>query len=514
MKNRAHRTSGKNFNLYSHFADSFAKTRDKVVLTTVRGQEYSFDRIDKLSGRFANYMAALGVVPGDRVTVQVQKSAENLALYFACLRAGFVFHPLNPGYKKAELEYFVGNAEPALIVCDGDKEKQITSIEADAGFRHVLTLNADGSGTLADGALAASDEFDTLLRGEDDLAALLYSSGTTGVPKGILLTHGNLLANTEALVKAWGFNANDHLLHVLPMFHAHGLFVAVGCTMLSGASMRWLATYDAKTVISFLRECSVLMGVPTYYTRLLAEPSFTADVCSTVRLFISGSAPLREETFVEFEERTGHRILERYGMTETNMTTSNPLEGERKPGTVGPALPGVEVRITDDDGEVLPAGEVGHLQVRGANVFAGYWSMPEKTAEDFTVDGFFKTGDMGQIDADGYIAIVGRNKDLVISGGLNVYPKEIELFVDKLPGVRESAVIGVPHADFGEGVVAVVVTEDGSLTDEQSILQTCRQGLANFKVPKRVVFVDELPRNTMAKVEKSKLRDLYRELLS
>jgi malonyl-CoA/methylmalonyl-CoA synthetase len=346
------------------------------------------------------------------------------------------------------------------------------------------------------------------------MAALLYSSGTTGVPKGIMLTHANLLRNTEALVEAWGFTDEDRLLHALPIFHVHGLFVAIGCVLLSGASMRWLTAYNVGEVMRYLPECTVMMGVPTYYTRLLGNRGFGEQHTKSVRLFVSGSAPLLEETFVEFEQRTGHRILERYGMTETNMNTSNPLNGERKPGTVGPPLPGVEVRIVDDDGNELPIDEIGNLQVRGPNVFIGYWKMPDKTSEDFTEDGYFNTGDKGKIDGDGYVSIVGRAKDMVITGGLNVYPKEIELFIDDLPGVRESAVIGVPHKDFGEGVVAVVVPENVEAVSERDIIDACKAELANFKVPKRVVFVDELPRNSMAKVQKNVLRETYQGLLS
>jgi malonyl-CoA/methylmalonyl-CoA synthetase len=503
-----------NANVYAHFANSYSNTRDKVVLATADGHQLSFSDLDKLSAQIARHLLNLGAQTGDRITVQINKSAQSLALYFACLRAGLVYHPLNLGYKKAELEYFIANAEPSIIVCDSGNKVEMRQLMDAAGVAHLETLDGDGSGSLIEAAKACSDNFETLINGTDDLAALLYSSGTTGVPKGIMLTHGNLLSNAEALVKAWGFTSDDRLLHALPIFHVHGLFVAVGCVMLSGASMRWLAAYDAQQVIAYLPECSVLMGVPTYYTRLLADAALSAEACRNMRLFISGSAPLLEETFIEFEARTGHRILERYGMTETNMNTSNPLHGERKPGTVGPPLPGVEVRITDDAGSLLPAGEIGNLQVRGSNVFRGYWRMPEKTAEDFTDDGFFNTGDMGQIDNDGYVAIVGRNKDLVISGGLNVYPKEIELFIDDLPGIKESAVIGVPHVDFGEGVVAIVVPEANTTTTEANVISTCKTQLANFKVPKRVIFVPELPRNTMAKVQKKMLREIYADLLT
>jgi malonyl-CoA/methylmalonyl-CoA synthetase len=346
-------------------------------------------------------------------------------------------------------------------------------------------------------------------RERDDLAALLYSSGTTGRPKGIMLSHGNLADNGKTLVDIWGFGSADRLLHALPVFHVHGLFVAIHCVLLSGASMRWLEKFDAPQVIGLLPECTVMMGVPTFYTRLLAEDSFAADCCTNMRLFISGSAPLLVETFDEFRGRTGHTIIERYGMTETNMNTSNPLQGERRAGTVGLPLPGVDVRVVDDKGEPVPTGETGDLQVRGGNVFQGYWRMPEKTREDFTDDGFFNTGDKATISADGYVAIVGRAKDLIISGGLNIYPKEIEQLLDDVEGVVESAVIGIPHADFGEAVVAVIVPTAGGELDEQAIIEFSKGKIANFKVPKRVVFVDELPRNAMGKVQKNVLRDRY-----
>ena len=500
------------FNLYTHFQAQFARKRDSELLQTGTGLSYRYRDVDELAARMANYLSELGVQPGDRVSVQVEKSPECLCLYLACLRAGFVFHPLNPAYKSAELEYFLTNAEPAVVVCDAADEALISPIATAAGARRILTLNADGSGSLCSAARSAAPEFTTVPRNRDDMAALLYSSGTTGVPKGIMLSHGNLLSNTEALVTAWGFTDNDRLLHALPIFHVHGLFVAIGCTLLCGASMRWLAAYKVDDIVRYLPECTVMMGVPTYYTRLLAHPECTRELCRGVRLFISGSAPLLSETFEAFEARTGHRILERYGMTETNMNTSNPLDGERKPGTVGPPLPGVEVRITDDAGSTVAAGTIGNLQVRGPNVFVGYWKLPDKTAEDMTADGFFNTGDKGVIDADGYVAIVGRAKDVVITGGLNVYPKEVELFIDDLPGIRESAVIGVPHPDFGEGVVAVVVAEAAADLTEDQLINACKAELADFKVPKRVLFVDELPRNTMAKVQKNMLRDAYSDL--
>jgi len=500
------------FNLHAHFDRGFARTPDKELLVTGEGASYRYRDIGELSARMASCLAALGVGPGDRVSVQIEKSPEGLALYLACLKAGFVYHPLNMAYTTKELGYFLSDAEPAAVICDGRNEASIAPLAGKAGATHLLTLDADGSGTLSERAAGADLGFATLPRAKDDLAALLYSSGTTGVPKGIMLTHGNLLSNTETLVEAWGFTADDRLLHALPVFHVHGLFVATGCVLASGASMRWLKAFRADQAIRHLPECTVMMGVPTYYTRLLAEPAFTADVARSVRLFISGSAPLLAETFADFRARTGHAILERYGMTETNMNTSNPLEGERKPGTVGPPLPGVEVRVVGDGGRVLAANEIGNLQVRGPNVFAGYWKLPDKTAQDFTADGFFDTGDTALVDDDGYVSIVGRTKDVVITGGLNVYPREVELTIDELPGVGESAVIGVPHADLGECVVAVVVPEAGADPDEGAIIAALKQELAAFKIPKRILIVDELPRNTMAKVQKNVLRETYGDL--
>lgn len=497
------------FNLYTHFAKQFAAHANDELLCTEKDRSYSYMEIDLRAAQLACFLTELGISPGDRVSVQVTKSAESLCLYLACLRAGFVYHPMNMGYKSRELEYFLADAAPSIVICDARNKIALKELSDRIGIRHLLTLNKDGEGTLPERSNSHPESFDTVPRESTDLAALLYSSGTTGVPKGIMLTHGNLLSNTESLVDAWGFTATDRLLHALPIFHVHGLFVAIGCVLLSGASMRWLPGYNVQQVLRYLPECTVMMGVPTYYTRLLDEPSFTADVATNVRLFVSGSAPLLTETFLDFEARTGQRILERYGMTETNMNTSNPLHGERKAGTVGPPLPGVTVRISDDQGNVLENGEVGNLQVHGPNVFSGYWNMPDKTEQDFTEDGFFETGDKGCIDQDGYVSIVGRAKDVVISGGLNVYPKEVELFIDELPGVKESAVIGVPHSDLGEAVVAVVVVESGGQISDKEIINACKKALANFKVPKRVVFVDELPRNTMSKVQKNVLRETY-----
>jgi malonyl-CoA/methylmalonyl-CoA synthetase len=498
-----------NCNLYEEFRACAPADPEAVLLQTSDGTVYTYADAEGESARLANYLVALGATPGDRITVQVDKSPSVLWLYLACLRAGLVYHPLNTAYKSSELEYFLGNAQPRIVVCSRSSEALFSSLAEAAEVEQVLTLESDGSGSLPAGAAACATDFETVARERDDLAALLYSSGTTGRPKGIMLSHGNLADNGKTLVDIWGFGGADRLLHALPVFHVHGLFVAIHCVLLSGASMRWLEKFDAPQVIGLLPECTVMMGVPTFYTRLLAEDSFAADSCTNMRLFISGSAPLLVETFDEFRARTGHTIIERYGMTETNMNTSNPLQGERRAGTVGLPLPGVEVRVVDDRGAALPAGETGDLQVRGGNVFQGYWRMPEKTREDFTGDGFFNTGDKATISDDGYVAIVGRAKDLIISGGLNIYPKEIEQLLDDLEGVVESAVIGVPHADFGEAVVAVIVASTGADLDERAIIQFSKGQIANFKVPKRVYFVDELPRNAMGKVQKNLLRDRY-----
>ncbi len=506
--------TGTNANLYASFQHQFLQHADKVALTTTAGARYTYGSLDNESARLASYLTELGIQAGDRVSVQVHKSPEALCLYLACLRAGFVFHPLNTGYRENELEYYLSNAEPTAIICDASSEKLMRRLADKLNIPHLLTLNTEGSGSLLDGAKKVRDEFDIVWREKDDMAALLYSSGTTGVPKGIMLTHENLLDNASSLIKYWGFTDQDVLFHALPIFHVHGLFVALGCVFLSAASMRWAAGFDAKQTVQHLPECTVMMGVPTYYTRLLALPEFNREVTANMRLFISGSAPLLEETFFQFEQRTGHRILERYGMTETNMNTSNPLNAQRKPGTVGLPLPGVEVRIVDDEGRLLPTGEIGNLQVRGKNVFKGYWKMPEKTAEDFSDDNFFNTGDKGQIDGDGYVSIVGRAKDMVITGGLNVYPKEIELVIDDMDGIRESAVFGIPHPDFGEAVVAVVVGSDMQCPPEKEIIGQLREQLASYKLPRRVMVIEDLPRNTMGKVQKNVLREQFSKLFS
>lgn len=466
------------------------------------------------AAQVANVFENIGLKPGDRVAVQVEKSPESLAIYAACTQAGLVFLPLNTAYTVDELTYFIENSGASLIVCDGRSEDKLAPVAKglDASLE---TLNADGTGSLMSKASAMPSTYATVDREADDLAAFLYTSGTTGRSKGAMLTQENLLSNALTLVKEWRFTSDDVLLHALPIFHTHGLFVATNVTLVAGGSMVFMAKFDQDAIIANMPRATTMMGVPTFYTRLLGDERFTKDLTSGMRLFISGSAPLLAETHVQFEERTGHRILERYGMTETNMNTSNPYEGERKAGTVGLPLPGVELKITDPStGDTLPDGEVGQIEVRGANVFKGYWQMPEKTAEELRSDGFFITGDLGTIDADGYVSIVGRNKDLIISGGYNIYPKEIELVLDEQEGVLESAVIGVPHPDFGETVVGVIVAKSGGIPDLVDVAEACNTSLARFKHPRKLVMIDALPRNTMGKVQKNILRDTYGDLFT
>ena len=485
--------------------------RTDSVLARPDGSAVSGADLFRLTGRIANVLADAGVEPGDRVAMQAEKSVEALALYLACLRAGALFLPLNTAYTTAELDFFLGDAEPRAAVCDTRAEASLRPMAEGKGIT-LLTIDAAGGGSLAERAAAASDDFATASRGPDDLAAILYTSGTTGRSKGAMLSHDNLLSNADALAETWRFTGDDVLLHALPIFHAHGLFVAANVLLRVGGRMIFLPKFDVDTVIAHLPQATSMMGVPTFYTRLLGDPRFGRDLTAHMRLFISGSAPLLAETHRAFETRTGHRILERYGMTETTMSTSNPYDGERRAGTVGFPLPGVEARISHaETGKVLPQGEIGILEVRGPNVFKGYWRMPEKTAEEFRNDGFLITGDIAMIDADGYVTIVGRAKDLVISGGYNVYPKEVETEIDALQGVLESAVIGVPHADFGEAVVAVVVLEGGQDLSPEAIQSALRVRLTNYKLPKAVEFVDELPRNAMGKVQKNALRDQYKD---
>lgn len=480
-----------------------------VFLEPPEGAPVLYGDIDSLTGRLANALTACGVAPGDRVLVQTEKSPRALLLYLAALRTGAVYLPLNTGYTRAEAAYFVEDAEPTLIVCDRAARDDF---EAIAGGARIEILNADGGGSFAALAEAQPSTFETIAREPHDLAAILYTSGTTGRSKGAMLSHRNLASNAATLADLWRFTAADVLIHALPIFHVHGLFVATNVVMAAGASMLFRPKFDPADVLALMGRATVLMGVPTYYTRLLDHPGLTREAAAPMRLFVSGSAPLLAETHRAFTERTGHAILERYGMTETGMNTSNPYDGARVPGTVGPPLPGVEVRVANpESGRVLPDGEVGLLEVRGPNVFRGYWRQPEKTAAEFRADGFFITGDLGLIDEAGYVCIVGRGKDLIISGGLNVYPKEVETAIDALPGVVESAVVAAPHPDFGEAVVAFVVGEDGG-PDEGAILAELGEALAKFKQPKRVFMIDALPRNAMGKVQKAELRERVKAL--
>ena len=505
-----------NANLYAVLSAGFPENREKVAIETPE-QNYSWKDIESLSGKLASHLSSLNLPAGARVAVQVQKSPMALMLYLATIRAGLVYLPLNTAYKAAEVEYFLTDAEPAVIVCDPQNQSWVAELAQKTGTPHVYTLDAEGNGSLVDASADAIEAFSTVHNGPDDLAAILYTSGTTGRSKGAMLSHRNLSSNAEVLHQYWGWSADDVLLHMLPIFHVHGLFVASHGALLAGAKMIWLPKLDIGQALKYLPESTVMMGVPTYYVRLLADDRFTREVCGNMRLFISGSAPLLSETFNDFRERTGHTILERYGMSETIMLTSNPYDaalGERLGGTVGQPLPGVSVRVMDDEDKPVATGTIGNVQVRGPNVFSGYWRMPEKTKEEFTSDGWFRTGDLGRFGGEGapddYLTIVGRSKDLIISGGYNVYPKEIETVIDELPGVNESAVIGVPDADFGEAVVAIVVPRQGQDLDATDMLAALKSSLANFKVPKRIHFLPELPRNTMGKVQKNVLREQYK----
>lgn len=499
-------------NLYALFSSRFPADTSQPLLILASGATRSYAEIDAASARQAALFATLGLVPGDRVAVQVDKSPEALVLYLACLRAGLVYLPLNNAYREAEVAYFLGNAEPRAVVAQPESLPWLAPLAARLGIEHFFTLDGAGGGTLADAARAADPDPRIVERSGDDLAAILYTSGTTGRSKGAMISHRNLASNALVLHREWGFGPADMLLHMLPLFHVHGLFVATHCVLMNGTAMRFHARFDARLAIAEMARSTVFMGVPTFYTRLLAEPGLTREACSRIRLFVSGSAPMLAETHTDFERRTGQVILERYGMTETGMLTSNPLQGERRPGSVGPALPGTGVRVVDDTGQACAAGENGHVEVSGDNVFSGYWRMPERNREEFTTDGWFRTGDMGSLSADGYLTIAGRSKDLIISGGYNVYPKEVELALDELPGVLESAVVGVPDADFGEVVTAVVVASAaGAAPTEAELIGALKGRLANFKVPKRVHVVAELPRNAMGKVQKNVLRERYRQ---
>ena len=512
-------------NLFAALRAAFPKDLDAVAIETDNGLLYSWRDLERATAMVANLLDALDLPEGSRVAVQVEKSVEAAILYLATLRAGLVFLPLNTAYQSAEIDYFIGNAEPAVVVCTPANFGWVSKIAFKAGVGHVFTLGDDRTGSLLQRAAHCSDVHRTADRSADDLAAILYTSGTTGRSKGAMLTHGNMLSNAQVLQDYWGWRGpglplqqgGDVLIHALPIFHVHGLFVALHGALLNGSKMVWLGKFDPKFVLKKMPEATVFMGVPTLYVRLLAEPGLNREVARNMRLFVAGSAPLLVETFNEWQARTGHTILERYGMSETAMLTSNPYQADaryngqsqRRGGTVGFPLPGVQLRVQGDDGQALAVGEIGGIEVKGPNVFRGYWRMPEKTAEEFTPDGFFKTGDVGKIDERGYVTIVGRSKDLIISGGYNVYPAEIEGYINDLPGVAESALVGVPHPDFGEVGVAVVVARPGMSLDPQDVIASLKAKLANFKIPKRCHVVAELPRNTMGKVQKNLLRERY-----
>ena len=504
-------------NLFTALRAAFPKDLDAVAMETDTELRYTWRDLDRATAMMANLLASLGLPAGARIAVQVEKSVEAAMLYLATLRAGYVFLPLNTAYQSAEIEYFIGNAEPAVVVCSPKNFGWVSKIAFKAGTQNVFTLGDDRTGSLLDRAAHCGDQHTPVARTPDDLAAILYTSGTTGRSKGAMLTHGNMLSNALVLKDYWGWKPGDVLIHALPIFHVHGLFVALHGALINGSKMIWLGKFDPKLVLRKMPEATVFMGVPTLYTRLLGEAGLTKDVVRNMRLFVAGSAPLLIETFTAWQARTGHTILERYGMSETAMLTSNPYladprynhQSERRGGTVGFPLPGVSLRVQDDEGKQLPVGEIGGIQVKGSNIFRGYWRMPEKTAEEFTSDGYFKTGDVGKVDARGYVTIVGRSKDLIISGGYNVYPAEIEGYINDMPGVLESALVGVPHPDFGEVGVAVVVAKPGATLVPEQIIADLKAKLANFKIPKRCVVVAELPRNTMGKVQKNVLRTQY-----
>jgi len=510
-------------NLFTALRAGFADALDTTAIETIDEPAlfYTWRDIERATAMFANLLASLGLPEGARVAVQAEKSVESLLFYLAVLRAGYVYLPLNTAYKSDEIAYFLGNAEPAVFVCAPTDFARLSKLAFAAGTTFVFTLGADRTGSLLERASHFADAHEPVHRRADELAAILYTSGTTGRSKGAMLTHGNLRSNALTLNTYWGWRrpgpGSDVLIHALPIFHVHGLFVASHGALLAGAKMLWLARFDAKKVAENLPRATVFMGVPTLYVRLLDEAAFTREACRGMRLFISGSAPLLIETFGEFRERCGHTILERYGMSETVMLTSNPYDpkqGERRGGTVGLPLPGVELRVRDDQGQAVAQGEIGGIEVRGPNVFAGYWRMPEKTKEEFAEGGWFRTGDVGRIDEQGYVVIVGRSKDLIISGGYNVYPAEIEAVLNEMPGVAESAVVGVPHRDFGEAVVAVLVARPGAALDGDALLRALKSKIANFKVPKRLFVAAELPRNAMGKVQKNVLRETHAALFA
>ncbi|MDO8179177.1 MAG: malonyl-CoA synthase [Undibacterium sp.] len=502
-----------NANLYALFAANFPTDLSSCCIETEDRRYFSWSDVERASAKLANLLTSLNLQVGARVAVQVEKSAEALILYLATIRAGYVYLPLNTAYRDAEVDYFIRDAQPEVVICSPQQFGWVSQLAFKVGSRHVFTLDApaegNNSGSLLQRALSQSDQFETAQSLPHDLAAILYTSGTTGRSKGAMLTHANLASNAKVLKQAWGWNKDDVLLHALPLFHVHGLFVASHGALLNGTKIIFLPKFNARQVIHYLPRTTVFMGVPTYYVRLLQESGFTQDICKNMRLFISGSAPLLLDTFAEFSQRLHHTILERYGMSETTMLTSNPYVGQRLGGTVGKPLAGVDVRVVTANMGMCGVDEIGDIQVRGANVFQGYWRMPEKTAEEFTDDGYFRTGDVGKFDSEGYLSIVGRSKDLIISGGYNVYPKEIESFIDDMPEVLESAVIGLPHAEFGEAVAAIIILKPKEVLTEQALINRLKGMIANFKVPKKVFFLDELPRNAMGKVQKNLLRTQY-----
>ena len=504
----------KNENLFAALRAAFPADLNAIAVETDNGLNYSWRDLERATAMLANLLVSLKLPAGSRIAVQVEKSVEAMLLYLATLRAGYVFLPLNTAYQSAEIEYFIGNAEPAVVVCSSKNFGWVSKIAFKAGTQNVFTLDDDRTGSLLARAAHCSDKHTVAVKSADDLAAILYTSGTTGRSKGAMLSHDNMLSNAVVLKDYWGWKPGDVLIHALPIFHVHGLFVALHGALINGSKMIWCAKFDPKFVVRKLPEATVFMGVPTLYVRLLNEPGLDNNAVRNMRLFVAGSAPLLIETFNEWQARTGHTILERYGMSETAMLTSNPYQGERRGGTVGFALPGVTLRVQGDDGQSLGIDDIGGIQVKGPNVFKGYWRMPEKTKEEFTADGFFKTGDVGKIDQRGYITIVGRSKDLIISGGYNVYPAEIEGYINDLTGVAESALIGVPHPDFGEVGVAVVISKPAASLKPDEIIGVLKSKLANFKIPKQCFVVPELPRNTMGKVQKNLLREQYKGLFA
>ena len=503
-------TDALNANLFDIFRARFPKDDGAPFITEPGGAVFTYAEMDAGAARIANLLKGLEVKPGDRVAVQVEKSPQAVFLYLACLRAGAVFLPLNTAYRADELDYFLTDAEPAVVVCDPNNTT-LAALCATRNITHCLTLDVGGKGTLMDQSAQQSTTFTTVPRAPSDLAAILYSSGTTGKPKGVMLSHSNLAANAETLHRLWKFKPDDVLLHTLPIFHIHGLFVALNTTLMNGNGMIFHPKFVADDAIRDLPRATVFMGVPTYYVRLAAHPSLTPEVCRNIRLFLCGSAPLLEDTFTSFAARSGKQIVERYGMTEAGMITSADMDKPRHAGAVGWPLPSVDLRIVDTDNVAVPKGETGEIQIKGPNLFVGYWRKPEKTAEDFTADGFFKTGDLARLEPDGMVNIVGRAKDMMISGGFNVYPKEIETVIDALPGVFESAVVGMPHPDFGEaGLAVVAMNSDAAPLNESAVRAALKEALANYKIPKMIVVADALPRNAMGKVQKNLLRAQYR----